>query len=146
MKLLTIALILLITPFKALCGTTDLEILTEVIYHEARGESFKGQVAVGQVVMNRLHSKKYPDTLIEIQQQYKQFSYYGDCKTNDMEDKKAVLKSFFAALDAYIGIYKVSLAKKSLMYKRCDVNVKWDMSKISFDGQIGKHCFYSDMR
>ena len=32
------------------------------IYHEARGESFAGKVAVANVTHNRVDSKRYPDT------------------------------------------------------------------------------------
>jgi N-acetylmuramoyl-L-alanine amidase len=44
----------------------ELDILAKVIYSEARGEPYKGQVAVGAVVMNRLKSKQFPDTLYDI--------------------------------------------------------------------------------
>lgn len=37
--------------------------LANVIYHEARGESRKGQIAVGYVVLNRKRSPRYPNTL-----------------------------------------------------------------------------------
>lgn len=41
----------------------QIQMLAQVVYAEARGESFKGQVAVAAVVLNRLHSSKFPDTL-----------------------------------------------------------------------------------
>ncbi|WP_169088806.1 spore cortex-lytic enzyme [Paenibacillus sp. PL91] len=41
----------------------ELSMLARVIYAEARGEDYKGQVAVGAVVMNRLQSPKFPNTL-----------------------------------------------------------------------------------
>jgi N-acetylmuramoyl-L-alanine amidase len=37
--------------------------LARVIYSEARGESYRGQVAVGAVIMNRVHSPQFPDTV-----------------------------------------------------------------------------------
>ena len=36
------------------------------IYHEARGESIEGQIAVSQVVMERVKSPKYPNTICEV--------------------------------------------------------------------------------
>ncbi|SDO67059.1 N-acetylmuramoyl-L-alanine amidase [Paenibacillus sp. yr247] len=44
----------------------DLDNLAKVIYSEARGESYEGQVAVGAVVMNRLESSKFPKTIENI--------------------------------------------------------------------------------
>lgn len=39
----------------------DHSCLTEAIYHEARGESFDGQLYVGFVIRNRVESKYFPN-------------------------------------------------------------------------------------
>jgi hypothetical protein len=44
----------------------DLNCLAQAIYFEARGESYRGQVAVGQVVMNRLAHPLYPKTICAV--------------------------------------------------------------------------------
>lgn len=44
----------------------DFELLTRVIYGEARGEDFEGQVAVGAVVLNRLKDPRFPKTMRDI--------------------------------------------------------------------------------
>lgn len=44
-------------------GSGDLYLLARLINGEARGESFTGQVAVGAVILNRVKSKKFPDTI-----------------------------------------------------------------------------------
>ncbi|MBW7473166.1 cell wall hydrolase [Paenibacillus oenotherae] len=44
----------------------ELSKLARVVYSEARGEPYKGQVAVGAVVMNRLQSPLFPHTLTEV--------------------------------------------------------------------------------
>ena len=41
----------------------DLDLLARVIYAEARGEPFEGQVAVGAVLINRVRSPKFPNDL-----------------------------------------------------------------------------------
>jgi N-acetylmuramoyl-L-alanine amidase len=41
----------------------EMELLARVVYSEARGEPYTGQVAVAAVVMNRLKSDHFPDTL-----------------------------------------------------------------------------------
>lgn len=52
----------------------ELDELAEIIYHEARGESFEGQQAVAEVVFNRVIADNFPDTVHEVIHQKKQFS------------------------------------------------------------------------
>lgn len=49
--------------------------LALTIYHEARGETPKGQKAVASVVLNRKKSPRFPNTICEVVFQPKQFSY-----------------------------------------------------------------------
>lgn len=56
----------------------DLELLARIIYAEARGESFEGQVAVGAVVLNRVESPLFPGTIKEVIYQPGQFTAVKD--------------------------------------------------------------------
>lgn len=60
----------------------ELAMLARVIHAEARGEAFKGQVAVGAVVMNRLQSPKFPKTVKEVIMEPKAFSAVDDGQYN----------------------------------------------------------------
>ena len=51
----------------------DVALLARLISAEARGESYEGQVAVGAVVMNRVRSSAYPNTITEVIYQSGQF-------------------------------------------------------------------------
>ena len=68
--------------------------LATAIYFEARGESTKGQVAVAQVVMNRVRSSLYPDTIcgVVFQGQMRrtgcQFSFTCDGRSDIAKDMK----------------------------------------------------------
>jgi len=44
-------------------NNSDLSLLAKLIYAEARGESYTGQVAVGAVVLNRVKSSSFPNTI-----------------------------------------------------------------------------------
>lgn len=55
----------------------DLTKLAAIIYCEAGGEPYAGQLAVGTVVMNRVASSKYPDTIEEVLMQPYQFTPGG---------------------------------------------------------------------
>lgn len=52
----------------------ELYLLAAIIQCEAEGEPYLGQLAVGSVVMNRVHSSKFPNTITEVVYQKKQFS------------------------------------------------------------------------
>lgn len=60
----------------------DIELLARVIHGEARGEPFIGQVAVGAVVVNRVLSPEFPNTISEVIYQGKQFSAVADGQFN----------------------------------------------------------------
>lgn len=51
--------------------------LSSVIFHEARGEPLEGQIAVAQVVLNRVKDKRWPNKVCAVVKQPKQFSWYG---------------------------------------------------------------------
>lgn len=56
-----------VTPSRQSNGNeADIYLLARVINAEARGEPFEGQVAVGAVLLNRLHDSRFPKTLAEI--------------------------------------------------------------------------------
>ncbi len=52
-----------------------LDCLTKAIYYEARGEGYKGMLAVAHVVVNRTKSPKYPDDICSVIYQRNQFSW-----------------------------------------------------------------------
>lgn len=52
----------------------ELRYMTSIIYCEARGESYAGQKAVGIVVMNRVRSKEFPNSIKKVIYQSGQFS------------------------------------------------------------------------
>ena len=52
----------------------DVTLLAQLITHEALGEGYNGWVAVGEVVLNRVESEKFPDTVSDVIFQKGQFS------------------------------------------------------------------------
>lgn len=55
----------------------EMDMLTAIIYCESRGEPYDGQMAVGYVVMNRVRSTKFPNSLEAVLRQSKQFEPVG---------------------------------------------------------------------
>lgn len=91
----------------------DVTMLANLIYCEARGESYEGKLAVGSVVVNRILSSKYPDTMAGVIYQKGQFAPVTSTKNSFVEalayDKAANSKGCYeAAREAISGITNVS--------------------------------------
>ena len=56
---------------------SDLELMAAMIYREANMEPWEGKVAVGNVIMNRINSSRYPNTMIGVLSQPYQFTPWG---------------------------------------------------------------------
>lgn len=69
----------------------DLQLLAKIIFAEARGESFEGQVAVGAVILNRVEDPRFPDTIKEVVFEPGQFTPVSGDKINFIPDRKAYL-------------------------------------------------------
>ncbi|MCL6598436.1 MAG: spore cortex-lytic enzyme [Alicyclobacillus macrosporangiidus] len=73
---------------------SDLNLLAHVVYAEARGEPYPGQVAVAAVCLNRLHDPRFPHTIPAIVYQPGAFTSVQDGQINlepDATARKAVL-------------------------------------------------------
>lgn len=77
----------------------DVNLLARLIYGEARGESYVGQVAVGAVVMNRIKSASFPNTMSGVIYQKYAFTAVDDGQINLTPNATARK----AALDAMNG-------------------------------------------
>ena len=121
--------------------------LAEAVYFEARGEAVRGQIAVAQVVMNRVFSGFYPTTVCGVVYQNKyhhmacQFTFACDnvadvVREPDMWDRaKKIAK---AMLDGELWLPEVD---KSTHYHAYWVHPSWvaEMKKMY---KFGVHTFY----
>ena len=78
---------------------SDTYLLARCIYAEARGESYTGQVAVGAVVLNRVKSSQFPNTISGVIYQKNAFTAVNDGQINLTPDQTAIN----AAKDAMNG-------------------------------------------
>lgn len=53
---------------------SDIDLMAKLVYCESRGEPFKGKVAVASVVLNRVMSPKFPNTITDVVFQKNAFS------------------------------------------------------------------------
>ena len=62
--------------------SNDLNLLTRIIYGEARGESYTGQVAIAAVVLNRVKSSNFPNSVAGVIYQPGAFTAVSDGQIN----------------------------------------------------------------
>ena len=110
----------------------DRYLLANLIYCEAGGEPYVGQVAVGSVVINRMLSSRYPDTMVGVIYQNKQFSPVGNGRLAlALANNKATASCYKAADEAMKGMTNVG----HCLYFRTPIP--------GLTGtQIGGHIFY----
>lgn len=80
-------------------GDKDFELLARAIHAEARGEPYEGQVAVGAVILNRVESNEFPNTVREVIYAPGQFTSVSDGQINLTPNET----SYRAAKDALAG-------------------------------------------
>ncbi|MCD8373098.1 MAG: spore cortex-lytic enzyme [Clostridia bacterium] len=114
--------------------SSDMYLLAKCIYGEARGESYTGQVAVGAVIMNRVASSLFPNTVSGVIYQKDAFTAVTDGQINLTPDQTALN----AAQDALNGwdptygclyYYNPATATSSWIFSRQTVTT------------IGRHVF-----
>ena len=124
------------------------------IYHEARDQPLIGQVAVAQVVMNRVRDDRYPDTPCDVVMQGPtytwaehypvrhrcQFSWYCDGKSDNTTDQGAYDKALMIAHGVYYGNLD-DFVEGATHYHAIYVLPEWAESKTRIV-QIGEHIFY----
>jgi len=80
-------------------SSSDVYLLAQLIYGESRGEPYKGQVAVAAVVLNRVESSKFPNSIAAVIYQSGAFDVVDDGQINLAPDQTALS----AARDAVNG-------------------------------------------
>ena len=111
----------------------DRYLLANLIYCEAGGESYSGQVAVGSVVINRVLSSVYPDTVTGVIYQSGQFSPVASGRLAlALAEGRATSNCYSAADEVMAGTTNVG----SCVYFRTPVD------GITPKYTIGGHIFY----
>lgn len=114
--------------------SSDLYLIAKTIYAEGRGEPYTGQVAIGAVILNRIKSPSFPNTVAGVVYQKNAFTAVSDGQINLTPDNTAMR----AAQDAVNGwdptggaiyYYNPAVATSSWIFGRKTVTV------------IGKHVF-----
>jgi hypothetical protein len=120
--------------------------LTEAMYFEARGEGIAGQVAVAEVVLNRVDSAQYPNSVCAVVMQGAensgacQFSYNCDGVKNRVANKRVWERIGKIAWLMMQGRPR-TLTDEALYFHSTSVRPSWSRKYVR-TAQIGRHVFY----
>ena len=120
--------------------------LSTAIYFEARGEPTRGQVAVGQVIMNRVRSPQFPETICGVVYQGQmapgcQFSFACDGKTDIPRNDAQWAKAQELSKQITSGQVWLPEVGYSTFYHANYVRPGWVNAMNKID-KIGRHIFY----
>lgn len=113
---------------------SDVNLLARLVNAEARGEPYRGQVAVAAVVLNRIKSPEFPNTIPDIIYQPAAFSSVADGQINLAPSSSAIRaaqEAMSGADPAYGALFFFNPAKTSNKYI-------WSRPQIT---KIGNHIF-----
>lgn len=126
---------------KAAFRQSEIQCLTQNIYHEARGEEVLGQIAVAYVTINRRDHEYFPDTTCEVVWQPHQFSWTNDGRSDRMRNEEARRIAENIAEWVYDG-KEEDPTNGALFYHTHHINPSWSR-KVDEETQIGIHVFYT---
>lgn len=115
----------------------DLYWLSRVIHAESGNQSMEGQIAVGNVVMNRVRSKLFPDTIHDVLAQKNQFSTY---RSGSLQRKVPGEDSVIAAKLVLDGAEVVPTA---LFFNTKNLKNSYAARTRDYVCTIGNHAFYA---
>lgn len=123
-------------PVPAGYSENDIQLMAQAVYGEARGEPYEGQVAVAAVIINRVNSATFPNTVAGVIYEERAFTAVADGQINLQPDETARR----AVLDAING---QDPSNNALYYFNPDTATSgwiWTRPQIK---RIGKHIFCS---
>ena len=131
-------------------SSKQMSCLAEALYFEARGEPIKGQLAVGEVVLNRVEDPRYPNSICRVVNQGTgrrfacQFTYTCDGKLETVFERDAH-EIALKISKILLTTHDRKLTKGSTHYHSNYVNPKWS-KKFERITKYGRHIFYRQPR
>jgi spore germination cell wall hydrolase CwlJ-like protein len=129
----------------------DINCMAQAVYFEARGEPYRGQIAVGQVVMNRLHHPIYPKDICQVvfqnQQMHNacQFSFACDGIPETVTEAKPWAQAEEIARGVITGAMYLPEVGKATHYHATYVYPAW-APRLKRVAKIDHHIFYQFKR
>jgi len=127
-------------------GGEEWACLSEALYFEARGETIKGQFAVAEVILNRVDSTRFPNSICGVVHQgtgkrYQcQFTYTCDGHNEVVSEHGAYARAGKIAAAMTSGAPR-ALTEGATYYHATSVNPRW-AKRFELTAKIGVHKFY----
>ncbi|MFL6857855.1 MAG: cell wall hydrolase [Allosphingosinicella sp.] len=118
----------------------ELECLAGAVYFEAKGEPLTGQHAVAHVIVNRMHSGRFPSTACGVVKQRGQFSFVRAGRFPPIARASAAWTRALAVARSALGGHGTSPAGKALFFHARYVAPAW--RGVTRVAAIGNHVFY----
>ena len=121
--------------------TDEANCIAVAVYHEARGESLEGQLAVAKVIMNRAASGKYPNSWCNVVKQPWQFSFVRHGQFPSVDQGSASWRKALGVTRLAVANAVQSVPTDCLWYHADYVAPSWGRRLTRVD-KIGAHIFY----
>jgi len=121
----------------------QVECLTEAIYHEARSESYTGQLLVGFVIKNRVMSDKFPNDFCQVIEQPWQFSFTHELNDRTMKEEDAA--EYAKAVAEIVLTSENPLPDEVLYYHTVDIKPNWNYNLLDQYQVVNNHVFYKEV-
>jgi spore germination cell wall hydrolase CwlJ-like protein len=142
MTLKTALALILINSTGALVDADELICLSDNVYHEARGETQEGQIAVAYVTINRVGDGRFGETICEVVYEDGQFSWTDDGEKK-IGEKLAYLNAMRTAIAAIDGSVDDPTFGATYYYNPKAAKPRW-ARKFTESAVIGAHRFMRD--
>lgn len=130
-------------PPRPAASAKDVDCLARAIYHEARGETRDGRRAVAEVVLNRVDSDQYPDTICGVVHDQRfggcQFSWV--CMGVAAPRKGRVFADAQSLAVEMIGARRRPLTRGATHFHTTSIRPRW-AGNLTRTVTIGSHIFY----
>ena len=132
----------------------DYRCLLRAVWHESRGEEFKGKLWTAKTILNRTRSERFPQSICKVVYQKYQFSFAHQLPMNkqNVRPKTELEKQTFRQVElaSFISIWAdrlgVDFTNNSKYYHTIIVRPKWNYRKLEKVQIVGNHVFYRDIR
>ena len=146
----------ILTPFQAFAEEPAAKrCLAEAVYFEARDQGWRGMVAVGVVIKNRVKAAAYPDDICSVVQQGRrrngklvrhrcQFSYFCDGKHERPSEKRAWSLAVDIAALLITTEVEITGIEGATHYHAATIQPSW-ATGLKKRQRIGGHVFYAPL-
>ncbi len=117
----------------------EMQCLAGTIYFESKGESLDGQLAVAKVVLERVASSRFPNSICGVVYQRRQFSFVRNGRMPKIHKSRKTWRNAVAIAKIATEDLWESRVEGALFFHATYVSPGWKLKRV---GRVDKHIFY----